>query len=165
MLVRMAETYGPIYLITGPGESGYHVSDAASCKRILTDKAFAKPEFFQNITVGLLPNALFAMPTNATWFRHRKLLQPAFGPMHLKNVAVISSKKVKETIEYWLSKEVDSLITVNNIKDDLSLTTLDILTMVSFGEDYGSIKARDSGQRPSTARISDDVTVFVTKVD
>ena len=163
MILDMTRLYGKIFKFVGFGDTAYFVSDAPTAKRLMTDKTFIKPEYFKNLTDGLLSNALFAMPTDATWFRHRKLLQPAFGPMHLRKAASTSVEKVRETIDYWKAQENDGVITLDNIRDDISLTTLDILTIVSFGVDNKSIKSRDDGERPSAAQVGDDILRIVTK--
>ena len=165
MILKLAKSYGPIFRIAGfASDVAYTVSDPAVCKRILTDKTFVKPAYFQNLSVGLLDNALFSMPTNSTWFRHRKLLQPAFGPMHLRKAALQTLAKVKETIAYWKTKDQNGLISIKNIRDDVSLTTFDILTLASFDVDFKSIHARDAGQRQSVALIGDEILMVVTKV-
>ena len=163
MILDWSRLYGKIFRFIGLGETAYFISDPPTVKRLLTDKVFIKPDFFQNLTEGLLSNALFVMPTNATWKRHRKQLQPAFGPMHLRKAAQQSVEKVRETIAYWKRKEKDGQILITNIRDDISLTTLDILTIASFDIDYQSIKNRDSGSLQSTASITDDILSIVTR--
>lgn len=46
------------------------------------------------------------LPTNETWKIHRKLIQPAFGPSHLKNSAYISNDTMKQ-MDIKLDKDFD----------------------------------------------------------
>jgi cytochrome P450 len=48
------------------------------------------------------------LPTNDTWKIHRKLIQPAFGPSHLKNSAYISNDTMK-LMDIKLGKDYDAL--------------------------------------------------------
>ena len=42
---------------------------------------------FNKVRGLILDNALFVLGTGDKWKRHRKMLQPAFGPMHLRHAA------------------------------------------------------------------------------
>jgi cytochrome P450 len=50
---------------------------------------------------------LFLLPTGEKWKRHRKLIQPGFGPTHLRNSAQITQETM-ELMDAKFEKEFDA---------------------------------------------------------
>ncbi|KAI8895217.1 cytochrome P450 [Globomyces pollinis-pini] len=131
-IVNISEVFGHVYIA---------VNDADECKRLLTDTTtFVRPDDFSKATEGIMDHALFVYPTNEVWKTHRKLLQPAFGPSHLRHAARVSVETTKELMEIWspiLSKQDHVVV---NLKEILVCVTLDIIGKVAFGETMNAVK-------------------------
>lgn len=50
--------------------------------------------------------ALFALPSDDQWKKHRKFLQPAFGPSHLKHAQKVTMTSMQELFGIWDSEFV-----------------------------------------------------------
>ncbi|KAJ3316843.1 hypothetical protein HDV06_002743 [Boothiomyces sp. JEL0866] len=104
--------YGRIYRFLGLMGDNVVVADAKEAKRLFTDtETFVKGDLPRLKMAGLLDYALFVLPTGELWKKHRKLLQPAFGPTHLRNAAEASRSSVLE-FENVLNTKIDASGTV-----------------------------------------------------
>jgi cytochrome P450 len=118
MFLAISQQYGPLARIVSPitMKITLVLSDAEEAKRVLNQSdLFTKGIPFNGVAKGLfLDEALFSLPTDAVWYRHRKLLQPSFGPSHIRQAGLIVEKKIEDAIEYWKSKEADGKILIND---------------------------------------------------
>ena len=87
LLLEYTKRYGRIFRMKlSPADTIYIISDALSIKLILTDKTmFGRTGVFRDAAIDLAPHALFVLPDSEEWTRHRKFIQPAFGPPHLRH--------------------------------------------------------------------------------
>ena len=73
------------------------IADAGLAKRINTSPTeFIRGDAFRKLMTGISRYSLFMIPdaNKMEWKRHRKLLQPGFGPVHLKASVDISKEVV-----------------------------------------------------------------------
>ena len=81
--------------------------DADFSKRVVSQSEyFARGDLFRSLFTGVSEWSLFLIPDlGPDWKRHRKGLQPAFGPTHLRNAAVITSQ-VYDTAKALIDQKV-----------------------------------------------------------
>jgi cytochrome P450 len=105
--------------------------DAA--KQVLTQSKFVKGNEFEEITRGLLDHALFVMGTGKNHTKHRKLLQPGFGPSHLRGAALISLDVMNTLDRVWNEKmdQVDEIPV--DMYSTFATVAIDIIARVAFG--------------------------------
>ncbi|KAJ3314414.1 hypothetical protein HDV04_000376 [Boothiomyces sp. JEL0838] len=134
--IQMVEKYGPIYY--DRMRKAVIVSDAAEVCRIFNTDAFARNQILlKSVVEGLFDNALFTLPTGNTWHKHRSLLQPAFGPTHLKHAATAAEEVMKDLDSVITERMSDGQLQLNFAMVFKSLT-LDIISMVAFGHKFGA---------------------------
>lgn len=99
----VAKQYGPVARLTLPGKDIVIVTSHALAKRVLRGDGgkFSKGTELQQALEGIAPHGLFALPDGPDWTRHRKKLQPAFGPLQLRGALEIASKLGKETYDFF----------------------------------------------------------------
>ena len=115
------------------------ICDASSAKQILTGKEFIRPDTFQKVVEGILDHALFVLATGEDHKRHRKLIQPGFGPSHLKAAARVSVNKSDELISVWNQKFKGLPSFQANMYKTLATVTIDIISLIAFGHDLQSV--------------------------
>jgi cytochrome P450 len=118
--------------------SMYCVSDAALARNILQDSTmFARPERPSQIMKGIVDYALFILPTDGPyWKKHRKLLQPGFGPTHLRHTGSVTVKVMDKLSGLWNNRLKTSTDTITvNMKNVLGCIAMDVIGMVAFGKD------------------------------
>ncbi|KAI8896250.1 cytochrome P450 [Globomyces pollinis-pini] len=157
--------YGPIARTADPlGHTYYVVSDPHEAKRIFTDTdTFVRGPILQQLGTGLFENALFVIPTGDLWKRHRKLIQPAFGPSHLKHALSAAITSVYEIYDIW-DRELKSLKQINvNMHQVLTAMALDVIGIVAFGESLNSIKNLSAGRDATWKDLETITTDIVLK--
>ncbi|KAJ3219881.1 hypothetical protein HK099_004542 [Clydaea vesicula] len=80
------------------------ISDPDFAKQILALRhtEFVRDERLSALFKGICNYALFLIPSPSDqWKKHRKLLQPAFGPTHLRNSFIISLHESNELMKVW----------------------------------------------------------------
>lgn len=131
---KYAELYGPIFTTSLLGITTVSISDAESARQILNDSSvYQQLDRFNNVATGLLDYALFILPHGPMHAAHRKLLQPAFGPSHLRKVANNSIETSAVLVDILTRKNT---IDVNRM---MSAATLDIFGQVAFGTNLGAL--------------------------
>jgi cytochrome P450 len=131
--------YGDIYRVEMFGHPFITVSDADAAKTIFTSKSFIRDDLFERAGKGILDNALFIMKTDQRWKLHRKLLQPAFGPSHLRDTALQTEKVIQNLLDILEARMVDNSVVVD-MHQTLTNMTLDVIGLVAFGINLESIK-------------------------
>ncbi|KAJ3298027.1 hypothetical protein HDU79_000878 [Rhizoclosmatium sp. JEL0117] len=122
-----------------------YVSDPTEMKRILTSKEFRRNDFFLKVTPDVFGYALFAMETGPVWQKHRKAIVSGMGPQFVRKAYGVTVDLVQDLTRMFdahiASSEDGSF--VMNIREYLSLLTLDVLTRVAFSHDMNCLQGFD----------------------
>lgn len=114
-------------LLEIPGKTIISVARPDVIKSVLTrQNDFKRDALLQNMFQGIGTWSLFVIPTNDVWFRHRKLLQPAFGPTHLKYGFECTNLCFNVLAKSWHGLLKNNSVTVD-IHKHLACMTLDIM--------------------------------------
>jgi len=143
------QKFGEIYRVTDFARTRVVISNAKAAKQVLTHSDFVKNETLQFISQGIMDNALFVMPSlDEDWKKHRKLLQPAFGAYHQKQVAVVTDEKTRKLIDILKSRiqNGDTGKLGVNAQSLMAILTLDILGIIAFGHDLKRVDMIEQGQ-------------------
>ncbi|KAI0656548.1 cytochrome P450 [Cubamyces menziesii] len=70
--------------------------------------------------------------------RQRRILNPAFGPMQIRDLTEIFVRKSNDLRDYWMHATQAGPATIN-VHADLSKTTLDIIGLAGFGYDFHAL--------------------------
>ncbi|KAI0328401.1 cytochrome P450 [Cubamyces sp. BRFM 1775] len=82
--------------------------------------------------------------------RQRRILNPAFGPMQVRDLTEIFVRKSNELRDYWMHATRAGPATVN-VHADLSKTTLDIIGLAGFGYDFHALNLEGKPNELNTA--------------
>ncbi|KAH6576429.1 hypothetical protein BASA60_004540 [Batrachochytrium salamandrivorans] len=138
----LTNKYGDIYNVKfRPGLDMVLSTDINVGKLILTSPDFSRKSPFIESSSDILNDALFALPSGERWKVHRKFIQPAFGPSHLRHSVVVSLKiveKVKKIFDLWISNS-DTEFVVTDVTGLFSSITLDVIGEVAFTHNFGAV--------------------------
>ncbi|KAH6565659.1 hypothetical protein BASA61_006563 [Batrachochytrium salamandrivorans] len=144
---NMTDTYGPIWHLKGLDRDVIIVSDSDSVHRLLTSSSeIVRPNKLQEAAQTLFKHALFVLPSGPVWKKHRKLLQPAFGPVHLRFALRVSNevtdaavKIINDGIE---SSKSDSFVV--DIHKLMTAMSLDVIGQVALKKNFKAIYSLES---------------------
>ncbi|KAI9201897.1 cytochrome P450 [Polychytrium aggregatum] len=147
---KVVEEYGPICEIPLFGAQLIFTCDAATTKLILNTPAqFGRDDTLVPSFAGFSKNSLFLLPTyngDAVWKRHRKFLQPAFSPTHLKHafeVSLVAAQHVDAVIRSYTAKAEPV-----NVFNLFQKFTIDVIGQVAFSQSFNSVLAEiDEGAK------------------
>ncbi|KAJ3117908.1 hypothetical protein HK098_006080, partial [Nowakowskiella sp. JEL0407] len=123
--------------------AGFHIvciDDPAMAKRILSSQDFVRGNVLLEAAFDVAPYALFVLPSGDQWKKHRKGLQPAFGPNHLREAFAVSLECGDELLDIWesqLRKGDDT----RNVMDDFTMLTGDVIAKIAFSINLGAVKS------------------------
>jgi cytochrome P450 len=125
----LVRDYGPITRFDLFGSRSILVLDAETNKRILTNSTeFGRGTLLQDMFHGLLHYALFVLPAGNTWKRHRKGLQPAFGPANIRQTFQVANKVMDKVYEILDTQLNDA----KNKKDRLVLNMHKVFSVIAL---------------------------------
>ncbi|TPX37757.1 hypothetical protein SmJEL517_g00660 [Synchytrium microbalum] len=126
--------YGKIARFVVGSSERILLNDAAESARILLSPEWDKID--QGLaTDGIFNNSLIGLHGDVHK-RHRKALQPAFGPAHLRNAFLQSSKSTTQLIEQWKSHKGDFVV---ELLASMNAITMDVIGRVALGQDLGMV--------------------------
>ncbi|KAI8903058.1 cytochrome P450 [Gorgonomyces haynaldii] len=132
---------GPIFKTRGLlGKVIIGINDASVAKRVLSE-----PE-------DLMPFALFVIPSGETWKKHRKLLQPGFGPVHLNHTVRVAVESTKPLIESMKQGKTVNVYEMSNA------FALDVIGQVAFGHDFKAVLSFVNGKSSDGEKKMSDMT-------
>ncbi|KAJ3206439.1 hypothetical protein HDU67_008166 [Dinochytrium kinnereticum] len=133
--------HGNIYKFTLFGFQLVMVSDAEAARRILTGDEFFRTGKALEFCEGIFRYGLFFLPSGDLWRRHRKFLQPGFGPSHLRNALGSSNDCCDSLFALWRRalKDGDGQTLVSDLFHVASCLTLDVLGLMAFSYDFESV--------------------------
>jgi cytochrome P450 len=104
------------------------VCEADVAKKLLTTTSdYVRDANFQKLWKDISTWALFLIPYGNDWKKHRKLLQPAFGPSHLKSALEVS-KKVCEKLKLFVREQAEKeSVVVLNVHQVFTAVTLEVM--------------------------------------
>lgn len=116
----------------------YLSSDPTTIKQVLSNGTdFVRDQNFQNGSEGIAKYALFMLPTHTPghemlWKKHRKLLQPAFGPYHLKALVEITSNVCNSLFSSLKKTDLKNI----NLHKAFHAISMDVIGLSAFSYDF-----------------------------
>ncbi|KAJ3169087.1 Thromboxane-A synthase [Irineochytrium annulatum] len=136
----MRRKYGPIYRLRGAsGRSLVTVSDADAAKKLLTSDSFLRSGRPLLICPDIFKSVLFFMPTDTPWRKHRKFLQPGFGPTHLRHSLVATNEAMDNLLNIWELTTSGNATHQTDIYHVASSITIDVIGVVAFSYRYACV--------------------------
>ncbi|KAI8897803.1 cytochrome P450 [Globomyces pollinis-pini] len=134
------QQYGDIVQLTLGGKPLIILSDPTEIKRCLnSDEEFIRGDEIKIAMEGVASEALFSQPSGEVWKRHRKILQPSFGPSHIKYAAVVSNNFAWKLTECWLKELNQKEEHRVEFHSAMTAFALDVIGMVGFQYDFESV--------------------------
>ncbi|KAJ3413543.1 hypothetical protein HDV05_007844 [Chytridiales sp. JEL 0842] len=136
------ERYGPFVEVGFASFPIVSVADPVEAKRVCCSEDFVRSPKLQRASKDLMQSALFMMLTNDTWRKHRKGLQPAFGPHHLRQTSDLANHFTADMSASWIrfaQKEENEAGVVLDLKEYFSAITLDIIGRIAFSHDFNAL--------------------------
>ncbi|TPX71686.1 hypothetical protein SpCBS45565_g00759 [Spizellomyces sp. 'palustris'] len=149
--IDLNKKYGPIVRFRFLSEHSIVISDPTAAKVVLSDStSFPRGNKGHVVAEGMFYNGLFIMPTDEVWKMHRKLLQPGFGPTHLRHAVTAASAVGDELLQLWdtiydnAQKAGGEARAIINAHLYMSCATLDVLGQVAFSYTFGHVRSLKS---------------------
>ncbi|KAJ3130347.1 hypothetical protein HK098_002576 [Nowakowskiella sp. JEL0407] len=121
------ETYGSVARVSIAGKNFLVLSDAAALKQILNNYGEVNRDArLVKAFEGILTYSIGIMPHGDLWMRHRKGLQPAFGPSHMKDAFGITLEVVDELADIWANR-ISLGKKTRDVYEDATLMTSDVM--------------------------------------
>ncbi|KAJ3278419.1 Thromboxane-A synthase [Borealophlyctis nickersoniae] len=148
-IANLLDTYGDIVHFNNFGRTLVITRNAEVAKRVLGETG-EDPEFYKRDTykggqhIFIHKYMLFGMGTTDVWRMHRKFLQPAFGPMHLRYALDVTNEVMDNLDKVW-GERCDAALMgdKDRVRMDVAVPmtalTLDVIGKVAFSYDFGSV--------------------------
>ncbi|KAI9006237.1 cytochrome P450 [Gaertneriomyces semiglobifer] len=137
---HLYKTYGPIAKFSAAGKNVVLVTNANAAKTLLFSPSVKRGPILQDKAKGLFFYGLFAMPTDAEWKRHRKFLQPGFGPSHLREALKFTDETCNTLIANWKSKTKTKTFETDMFRV-ASCITADVIGYVAYHQRFKSVES------------------------
>ncbi|KAJ3298028.1 serine/threonine protein kinase, CMGC, dual-specificity [Rhizoclosmatium sp. JEL0117] len=131
------------------GKIEYHVSDPDTCKRIATSPEFVRTDFLLRPNQDVFGFALFGMENGPLWKKHRKAIVSGMGPQFVRKAYTVTVELMDDMIRMF-NAHIDTSPSKSyelNIREYLSLITLDVITRVAFTHDMNCLQTYDDDRR------------------
>ncbi|KAI8620380.1 cytochrome P450 [Chytriomyces sp. MP71] len=153
------EAHGDTVAINLMGRTLVLSRDLILTHKALTDPtSFRKTDFGAQRTKGITDNALFVMEDGEVWRHHRKFLQPAFGPQHLRHMGTVAREDAGTLCEGWVSKaKHGSGAVVVDVFHEFTALTLDIIGTVAFSYNFQASNNYHHGREADGQQILQDI--------
>ncbi|KAJ3401741.1 hypothetical protein HDV05_000291, partial [Chytridiales sp. JEL 0842] len=155
MREAMHAKYGSIVSLSGFGKEGVDIADADFISQQFT--SLKRADLITQLSKGIFRYALFILPSDDVWKRHRKFIQPGFGPSHLRQGVDASNHVMNTLCSLWdpkLDQEQDH--SIKNIRVDLfhlaSSISLDVIGLVAFSYSYDSVLYYEMPERQTAIK-------------
>ncbi|KAJ3126343.1 hypothetical protein HK098_007607 [Nowakowskiella sp. JEL0407] len=145
--VDFLSKYGSFCKIKSGSTYMLFINDAEFAKKILNnDENYARgPEFLLQFG-DFMPHALFILPDGEKWRKHRKGLQPAFGPIHLRDALTATVEISDQLFSIWDKVLKTKRVVTRNIMNDFIALTGDVISRIAFSYDLGAVDSLESNE-------------------
>ncbi|KAI8616187.1 cytochrome P450 [Chytriomyces sp. MP71] len=107
---------------------------------------------------GIVDHALFVFPSGELWKYHRKAIQPAFGPSHLRHGLQIAGEEVEKLNAYLEAKfETGAGELVVDAHEEFVALFLDIIGRIAFSYEFNSLTSLHEGKDAEGHRMIKDI--------
>ncbi|KAI8800918.1 cytochrome P450 [Cladochytrium replicatum] len=170
--INVVQTVGPIARLKIPGlGTCYAISDVNAVRKILKGGSDRHPNCFirgtdiHRAAMDFSPFVLATLPSGPLWKKHRKAMQPAFGPVHLRRTFAVATDSIQKLLRNWsarirLANETQSQLPVVKSALDMHYLVADIVCKVLMSVDFDLIPKEDEIDRP----VREDVKEFFDAV-
>ncbi|KAJ3404440.1 hypothetical protein HDV05_007184 [Chytridiales sp. JEL 0842] len=164
---HMRTTYGKISKLHILGMDVVAVADANAAKQVLNNsEQFLRSDSFLNLATGLFKYALFILPTSPVWKKHRKFIQPGFGPTHLRHAVDATNQVMDALFSVWDqkldSKTSSSVLEVNMFHVSSSIT-IDVIGHVAFSYSYDNVLHYESPDKQHSLKAYNRAFEFLVE--
>ncbi|KAJ1545553.1 hypothetical protein HK096_006269, partial [Nowakowskiella sp. JEL0078] len=151
------EKYGNLARVTVAGKKMVIVSDASAAKAMLSNSAVCNRDISNMAAFeGVAPHMLGLYPYGETWKKQRKGLQPAFGPIHLKELHSIALNVTEELFKIW-NESLENGQDTRNVLTDIGALTGDVISTFATGKAHGAIDALRIGKTAELFQLLNDM--------
>ncbi|XP_068609909.1 cholesterol 24-hydroxylase-like isoform X2 [Brachionichthys hirsutus] len=138
-----AEIYGPVYRINIMHNVLVNVTCPEATKEILMSLKYTKDKIlhkklFHVFGQRFLGNSIPTTPDNALWYKYRKIMDPAFSSLYLKDL-MGTFNEVAEKLMGKLSEASDNKTEVSILRL-FNCVTMDVIAKVAFGVDFNLLQ-------------------------
>ncbi|KAJ3126344.1 hypothetical protein HK098_007608 [Nowakowskiella sp. JEL0407] len=138
----MHEKFGKMYTMPFGDVDAIVVEDPVLAKKVLnTPENFQRNDTLLTKAQDFMPYALFFLPDGRDiWKKHRKGLQPAFGPVHLREACTVSIEVTDHLMDIWEESMVNNT-TTRNVMHDFTMLTGDVIGRIAFSFRLGAVES------------------------
>ncbi|KAI8924633.1 cytochrome P450, partial [Entophlyctis helioformis] len=160
-----ARLYGDVFAVPVLLRHFVVVSDAAAIKTIMNSPDFYRDERTQMAGSGLLDHSLFLLPSGDNWKRHRKLLQPAFGPSHLRHTVDVTIQVADAVAADFTSimAQTGSTSIEVDAYEYMTAVALDVIGRVAFSKDFATVKTIHTQQHNEARHMLEGLVNYFQK--
>ncbi|KIK58322.1 hypothetical protein GYMLUDRAFT_45535 [Collybiopsis luxurians FD-317 M1] len=142
---KWRELYGNTFSVKGPfGKQGIVTMDTKTIQHILkNDHIYVKPPSTQGILRMMLGEAPSVLLSEGAQHRaQRKVMNPAFGPNHIRELTRTFFEKATELRDIWANHVQPSGIGKVDAADWLSKATMDVIGLTGFNYSFNALNDR-----------------------
>ncbi|KAI0328400.1 cytochrome P450 [Cubamyces sp. BRFM 1775] len=116
--------------------------DTVALNHIMTHESdYSRPELNIKELADIIGKGILFVQDTGLGEKHRRqrrILNPAFGPMQVRDLTEIFVRKSNELRDYWVHATRAGPTTIN-VNADLSKMTLDVIGLAGFGYDFNAL--------------------------
>ncbi|KAI9348032.1 cytochrome P450 [Obelidium mucronatum] len=160
LFARVHQEHGPIVKMTVLGFALILTNDRDLIHRAYTDTVnFHRDDYLEKSVIGLLDNSLFVMHSGEKWKRHRKYIQPAFGPPQLRYGIQVSQRETNKLIDLWETEigQAKEGFIVSDLFHEFSCLALDLIGHIAFSQDFHAVEEHHQGKTSETHDMMQDL--------
>ncbi|KAG4412171.1 hypothetical protein IFR04_014690 [Cadophora malorum] len=141
-LLRLADTYGPIYRLTLGGSEKVFISTHALMNEVCDEKRFTKmvSGALDEIRNGVRDGLFTAYPGEHNWEIAHRVLMPAFGPLSIRSMFDEMHDIASQLVVKWARFGPKEKI---NVPDDFTRLTLDSIALCAMDTRFNSFYHSD----------------------
>ncbi|KAH6560279.1 hypothetical protein BASA62_000352 [Batrachochytrium salamandrivorans] len=158
------DKYGPIWKLRIIDREMIIISDSESVYRLFRSPTeVGRSRKLQDAAETMFENALFVIPGGDLWKRHRKLIQSAIGPAHLR-FAVKVSKDATASLSAILNAGIsgsDSSSFVVDFSQYMAFLSMDIVGQLSMRYEFKAVENSSTGiPNEGDSVVKDILSIF-----